>query len=340
MMLLDNLAEASWLSISCDRNLLYHIVCQSETVINQEQNIIEWNHYCPANSIVVSKKCFDLSWKSRGTNGRNLMYKNCKEIEITAFHHIFDTITLEHKVTQIVNTHKCSKYYMTVFKFQKHFEAIKYTRRITNIADAEGVHIRQLERSKISLDTYVFHCTDGGYISYNSICNNFPDCPFDTSDEEHCMCSQNNYIVDIFSCSDTKNMKKPFCSDLYYINISGYCKKYNNLTRMIDDFNILLMKPTHKKNINRLEGNQKVSYKYDNRNGYNPEVSPVLKDDLIPDCFLNAKDEPILKSLLRYTIYLSCSKPNEIPCLEGHKKCYNSFDICIYKLDEHNHLYP
>ena len=335
MMLLDNLAEGSWLSISCDKELVYHMVCQSETVINKEQKITEWEYYCPLNSIAVKRKCFSFSWKSEGIDEKNIWYKHCKKIEITIFDHIFDNIILEDKVTQIIATYKCSKFYMKVFKLRKHFDVIKYTGTIRNIADAEGVYIRQLERRKILLDSFVFHCKDGGYISYNSICNNFPDCPYDTSDEEHCICSQNIYIIDIFSCSDTKNIK-PFCSDLYYINISGHCNKYNNLMTMVGNFSTLLIKTAHKKNNNRLEGKVKGLDKNDKKNG----CSQIVKDDLIPDCFPNAKDEPILKSLLRSQIYLSCSRPYEIPCLEGHKKCYNSFDICIYNLDEHKHLYP
>ena len=52
------------------------------------------------------------------------------------------------------------------------------------------------------------------------------------------------------------------------------------------------------------------------------------------------EDEPILLSLLSTNAYVKCKYPGEIPCREGHSKCYNLTDICIYRLNNNNHNIP
>ena len=35
-----------------------------------------------------------------------------------------------------------------------------------------------------------------------------------------------------------------------------------------------------------------------------------------------------------------CANSNQIPCLNGHPKCYNISEICSYKLNKNCHLIP
>ena len=68
-------------------------------------------------------------------------------------------------------------------------------------------------------------------------------------------------------------------------------------------------------------------------------VDPNLFNDLYGDCFL-AEDEPILTSLLIDHVITSCVDSNQIPCIQGHPKCYSISDICSYKLNTCGHLLP
>ena len=65
----------------------------------------------------------------------------------------------------------------------------------------------------------------------------------------------------------------------------------------------------------------------------------ILVDDLIPDCGPESEDEPILFAIMEKFQIFHC-KPWEISCMEGHTKCFNFTDICIYKLNENNHMIP
>ena len=69
-------------------------------------------------------------------------------------------------------------------------------------------------------------------------------------------------------------------------------------------------------------------------------ISSFLVDDLIPDCSSDVNDEIKLQNLLVNNSITTCINPGEIPCKQGHSKCFNISDICIYRLDQVNHLTP
>ena len=69
-------------------------------------------------------------------------------------------------------------------------------------------------------------------------------------------------------------------------------------------------------------------------------ISSLLVDDLIPDCSSDDIDEVKLQNLLVNDSITNCINPGEIPCRQGHSKCFNASDICIYRLDQFNHPTP
>ena len=69
------------------------------------------------------------------------------------------------------------------------------------------------------------------------------------------------------------------------------------------------------------------------------DMNRSLIDDLVVD-FLDAKDESSLKSILLNQSKYFCQDEGELPCRENHNKCYSISEICIYRLNELNHLIP
>ena len=65
-----------------------------------------------------------------------------------------------------------------------------------------------------------------------------------------------------------------------------------------------------------------------------------MVNDLVPDCKIESEDEPLLKTLLENHITNNLCLPNEIPCIEGHFKCFNFTDLCKYNLNIFGHLVP
>ena len=65
-----------------------------------------------------------------------------------------------------------------------------------------------------------------------------------------------------------------------------------------------------------------------------------LINDLVADFGHEPLDEMELVSLLLFNNKKSCYHPSELPCIEGHSKCYNITDICTYQLNLNGHLFP
>ena len=69
-------------------------------------------------------------------------------------------------------------------------------------------------------------------------------------------------------------------------------------------------------------------------------IDEKLVNDLVVDCGSEAEDEPQLKALLLKQDKVSCINSYQLPCKEGHSRCYNITDIFKYQLNEFNHLTP
>ena len=158
-------------------------------------------------------------------------------------------------------------------------------------------------------------CSHGGFILCDFLCDGKKDCPNDISDEQRCQC---NYVTGQI-CKFINNGKKRIqCSSFYYMTKTQNCEKYKeipNLEYSVDEV--------------------KHFQCSDNEN-----VSEILLNDLIPDCHTTNKDEDYLKSLLSFEKVYTCNYNYELPCLEGHDKCFNVTDICIYRLNYYFKLEP
>ena len=163
----------------------------------------------------------------------------------------------------------------------------------------------------------IFKCIKGGYISSIYVCDDRIDCPFDNSEEKNCVChiSQLNNIS-IHSFKKLQNYNETGTS-LCYLSFDGTYHKY----------------------VVKQYREQKSSEQFIVcKSGCKLDL--ILKNDLVPDCGPEAEDKPILLSLLLSSAYLTCLEPYQLPCKEGHSKCYNMSDICSYKLNYHRHLIP
>ena len=67
-------------------------------------------------------------------------------------------------------------------------------------------------------------------------------------------------------------------------------------------------------------------------------IDIFLFNDLIPDCGFVADDEPILLSLLTKNKTFPCNLPFELPCKQGHPRCYNLTHVCNYQLHRNKYL--
>ena len=211
--------------------------------------------------------------------------------------------------------------------FLKQFSYLKYFSTITCVVEnilvrnSEGYFVKRINyntKKYTNIFSNVFSCHSGFYISSSSVCDEIMNCGItDNSDEDGCKCKtvkgKCKYIVDI----DEKSPWK--CSSLYFTGIDGKCYSFNY------EFN-----HTEKVSI--------ISNEMMCKNGN--EIDEILIDDLVPDCGESADDEIILQGILMNHTYYPCGNEGEIPCKNGHNKCFDFSQICIYGLNEYHHLVP
>ena len=357
MMLFSNLAEPDWIFISCNEPYLYIVVCSKNKQLQAKQKqyyntmSLDSDFKCYKFSIMVTNKCFTLNWKNL-SHVQHLPYlQNSSTNNIyQEFHHIFDFMLMENMVLFVLleigsNTLKALKIY-------RYLDVVVYKNTFLSKA-VEGIYLSRSKMLRLSVKNILFHCTNGGFVLIDYICDLSVDCPNDKSDEENCTC-WNVLMRNRCKKITTKIRKK--CSFLYYSSHSGECLKYNNMSKFSNSYwNLYALGPCKEHVCGRCRRKAKMVEEIYNKNtvvvnrsldtnAYECVKGQMLDftliNDLIPDCGPDAEDEPKLNSLLRNNIYHSCPKPDMIPCKEGHSHCFTIMDICAYKLSKFNNIFP
>ena len=238
---------------------------------------------------------------------------------------MFEALALENQFPPLLIENDASTIF--VVKFYGFLNKLQLIYNIVPISQATGFYLSKYKKFNILIGINLFQCTNGGYILSINICDGVMDCPNDISDEEKCSCYKQNHTKNasvICKITYFGKMKK-VCSNLYHMTTKGTCQPYKNITFL-------------KSNHSAVSEAVVETEKFICNNG--KTVDMMLFDDLVFDCGPNSEDEPVLLSILKHDIHLSCSHPHSIPCKEGHSKCYEMRDICVYKLNLHGHLIP
>ena len=358
MMLLSNLAEPDWTFISCNEPFLYIVTCSKNKVLwakeKQYYNTmsLDNNFKCHQFSIIVTSKCFTFIFKTF-SQFRHLPYS--QELSTNniyqKFHHIFDFMLMENMELFVLleigpNTIKALKMYRSL-------DVVVYKDILISKA-VEGIYLLRSKMLKLSLENILFHRKKGGFVLIDYVCDLSVDCPNDKSDEKNCTCEN---ILMKNHCQEIRTTKsRTKCSFLYYSSRSGACLKYNNMSKFLNSYRNMCAHGPYKEHVcgqcrrrvKIIKGIYNKNLAVGNRstdtstseciNG--KKLDFTLINDLIPDCGSNAEDEPKLKSLLKNNTYHSCPKPDMIPCRKGHSQCFTIMDICAYKLNRFNNIFP
>ena len=322
-MLLSNLANPNWLSIDCDRKLLNQVLCR----INIENKSLsdKWeigvNRTCLGFQIWNNSSCWLFVWSNKSTDVttrcREYQMINLKIEDIRSLFHVLLASSVP--LSPVLSLDKIDKTIIHQFSFDRPSHKYKLKTKIINTEIYEGYQICKSDPLNVEIGISLFKCKDGLFISSIFLCNGIIDCcNGDTSDEQFCQC---NYSVANRNCKEVIVGKNNImCSELYYM-ANGACYQYTNLKS--ENLN-------HQTIENYIENHTCNDGAIINRDQL---------DDLYGDCHLG-DDEPILKSLLNHHMVTPCANSNQIPCLNGHPKCYNISEICSYKLNKNGHLIP
>ena len=329
VMLLSNLAEPEWIQISCTEKLLVDVICVSKpgylNATTSNYQISDINLICPINAISKGTLCYLFLWYS--INNPTDLRSSCKlhyalpmqGLDIKYFHFLF--VAIQSVFPPILSLDKTLKTKVLRFTYDKYLSMYHFRQSTLSNTDSEGFNLCTLKKTPVVIGDNLFQCRSNIFISYLLVCDGSSDCPNeDNSDEEFCYCQFNKKSRDLKT-----NLCKEFIHDMnntticstLYVSVKGSCHKY-----------IVVRYPNHKLTKPKTVCN-------DNRS-----IDIALEKDMVIDCPNSAEDEEILTSLLKYEKVRICRESYEIPCKQGHSKCYNISHICGYKVNLFGRMEP
>ena len=336
VMLLSNLAEPEWISIPCHQDFLQFVMCTKKDAFSIthppfEEDITHVQN-CQVHQILADKNCYSFVWHTLKNSLMNVLKKVLGSI-VSYFNlqpvlTIFDAIMPSKYIPNIYFKHKNNDFSEVKVSWKDHKLKLEY-KQITQKINY-GYYLYKFKKQVRRLQMLTFLCKKAGYILHRYVCDGLIDCPNDNSDEVNCFIVKLGTFTQKLSFKNyLSERQKGKCPPLYQLSKDKYCKQIIEGT--------LLEYKTVNKNIQN-ERTLKPKAQFKCKNGQIININ--LLNDLIPDCGPGAEDEPLLKSLLSNKIGFNHCKPLEIPCKDGHIKCYNISDICKFKLNSYYHLTP
>ncbi len=321
MMFLTNLAEPKWISIGCNSKLLAktNTFCSIKNGSLSEKRTVQTSSFCSIKEIIKDHICYVFLWMYTSEQKElKTKWQQLQDVFVDKMDQfLFILLATATPVSPILSFHSSSQSLVKVHKYDVMLNVYNTFYSNTDKANV-GFWMKQGAAAQFELSGVVIECKYAA-TTHLAICDKEADCPHDDmSDEENCTCSLHNSHQ---FCAFVKTMSGvPRCSALYYLSNSGNCHKYvefgNHTIHITSESNKTFL----------CKSKQMIDIK--------------LRDDLIPDCLPEADDEFILNSLTHTGIQDKCIDRNELPCFEGHTRCYHFSAICTYKLDQNNNLVP
>ncbi len=314
--LMTNLAQAEWISVPCDQKLLDIAACVKDTGKYSRKSTDEKepdNWVCQKNTIVRDRLCHMFIWTNQNANFVQKLISSCGPQSFKQaifqdnmyFEFIYEATRV--KPPPLLLPVQDEENTLRLIKHNKYLTLHRFYHEIVTTSAGKGFFVCLKNQTKMEAGSNIFKCTNGGYISCLLICDGHFDCANDSSDEEPC--AQANF-------TDAINISSKITSD-FFMNINGAFRKYY----LQED----------------RKGSQQIMFTLCSGGS---QIETTMQDDLVVDCFPDGEDEPLLLSLLKGNHTYHCSNPNEIPCVQGHSKCYPVGDICTYKVNSHGHTLP
>ncbi len=307
-MLMSNLAEPEFTTVSCKETLASELFChkpnQSQVSFNNVSNVQCYKEH------LLKGKCFSFKWTQAHSSKKmtnNISMSTFDNIQ--KFLYLFASVRTPFPIhmsdsSQTVTFKRC----ITILCYEKH--------AVNNTTSAFLISSEPVFLVRIGLN--MFKCDSKTYISVATICDGHKDCQTeDDGDEVGCNSMRKedtNDKPEVFS------QGRQNCS-FFYQAIHGTCVMFGMAIKIVSK-----------------EHNNSNNILFQCQGGFS--IYNSLVNDLVPDCGPQAEDEYHLTYMLTTAFQFSCSQLNQIACREGHTKCFNISEICSYQLDHNGNLSP
>ena len=335
MLLLSNLAYPQWISVACDLKILDHVLCTTDNRVPISQNTshISGDYTCPNKSITKYGICYVLSWfngKVLNINVKELSHKAIsqpclrnkmpmkviKDIETMDF--LFRSIDEGQLV--LLSPHSTNISLITRFSYEIIWLRAQHKKQVVNRNKAMGYFICETRLTQLRKKLgNSFPCQDDSLMSILYICDEMIDCNI-----------KNNFTKYMHEiqrlCKEMGASKQLYCPPLLHLTYTGQCMMYSKqIPNIYEKDHILEVRNVQ------------------NKCTKNSSLNAFLINDGVLDC-PDKDDEQLLREALKNTVSDKkqdiCSQHGSLSCFPGSLKCFDINEICLYKLDKLNHLYP
>ncbi len=236
MLLLLNLAELEWSSIPCNESLLSHVLCvhntQNVSLSADTTNTIKTGRSnCLLMQFEIRNSCHLFLWKPEGATADPVVgqcrhqHSDSKGLHFTSiapYKFLFEAVSTI--FPPFLSQSADNPQRGTVFSYVRHLNTFQYRSDHTSFQRAEGFLVCINDKHQYVLDSILFACETGGFVSDIHVCDGVTDCPNDNSDEKVCTCS--GFERKTHKYCTTLITREAQCSQLHFSTYFASCEPF------------------------------------------------------------------------------------------------------------------
>ncbi len=304
MVVLINLADPYFVGVNCHRDFLMHVMCTEENTHASKNAVVHrtpTQFFCNSSDVLQNPFCLNFEW----INTSHSMVQ-CTA-HPTQFPNIFHSVqtTIYPPFLFASHTVFVTKFYNYLAFSEKHLTV-------------EGMCTNKLSMiTESGQGGNIFGCfemmgiTSNVYFHILTLCDARKLCSQQENVTGNCECPAGLNITKKCKIYTEGNGTK-YCSPLLNKTVNGDCEMY---------LKFKLKKPAAPENSVEWFVCHSTQHIY-----------MELVNDLVEDCVFAGDDEVKLKIMLQRKMYHKCKEQYQMPCREGHPRCFNISQICMYKV--------
>ncbi len=319
-----NLAEPISMNIRCDDKILPSVLCMKSKHLTITSFTLT-KDVCSTLEISINQTCYWFDWAnspasaSSKTERQSLAAINL--VELQRVKDVFQSINANYP--GLMANYSPDSRTAVYLQCQKLLYIHNCTVSDISKQSMSAYQVYKRKQKQVFHGTQVFTCTRGGSIMLASRCDQIVDCLNDQSDETDCFCP---HILQIYQTLVSPNMSQTnqtTCGNLFYMTKDTHCVLYASPGKALQSHRIFINKDCLHCNKSCTQNDLILDWDFDWMELENWQKS---------------EEGDLIKLLQGYAS--SCSQPMEIPCRDGHSKCFNISQICVFSLNNCKHLYP